>query len=196
MRAEGVRPRGDQLCLSGDTREKPLSSTNTSVACSLRHFFYPWPNTMFPVRNRFVITLNCQSLYLLPAPVHPIQQTPHTTQCVTRFEQIPDHTSDAIQCPIILTVTMSVGSSQEFLFQSSNLFSAQAGWLAWRLMFFLLRSLSFLIPAVYTTRCYANSLSNGFNRFALTQQCKCSLKSFLKLLVCAVGSHESYYDSM
>ena len=39
VRAVGVCPRGDQLRLSGDTKQKPLSSINTSTAFNVRHFF-------------------------------------------------------------------------------------------------------------------------------------------------------------
>ena len=58
VRALGVWPRGDQLRLSGDTKEKPLSSTSAKVAFNARHFFYPWPNTLIPVHNRFVVALD------------------------------------------------------------------------------------------------------------------------------------------
>ena len=41
VRACGVCPRGDQLRFSGETKQKPLSSINTSVAFRSRHFFLP-----------------------------------------------------------------------------------------------------------------------------------------------------------
>ena len=54
----GVWPWGAQVRLSAETREKPLSSSNASVAPSARHFFYPRPVGFDPGLNGRVIPLD------------------------------------------------------------------------------------------------------------------------------------------
>ena len=134
----GVFPRGPQLRLSGETKLKPDSSINTSVAWSARHFFYPWPGMTFPAFNRCLIPLEGQSLHFLTTPIHSIQQPPNTTGRVADPEQIPNQMSNAIQGPIIFAVSMSIGTSQQFLLQLFDMLIRYIGWLARRSLTFLL----------------------------------------------------------
>jgi len=115
VRAVGVCPRGDQLRFSGETREKPDSSTKTSQACSSRHFFYPGPDSPVPVGDLLVISPDRQPLYLLRAPVHSIHQTPHPTGRIAHLELLPDHMPDPVQGPVVFAISVSVCASQEFL---------------------------------------------------------------------------------
>src|SRR6185436_10157780 len=100
VRTVGVCPRGDQLYLSADTREKPLSSRKTSVARHSRHFFYPWPDPTFPVRDLCIVSLDRQPLHLLTAPTDAGHQAPYSARLITHSEQGPDDMPDAIQRPV------------------------------------------------------------------------------------------------
>src|SRR6185436_3398186 len=67
---QGVWPRGAQLLRSGETSEKPLSSSKTSQAFSSRRFFYPRQLMYFPILDRVLVSLDRQTLYPLVAPSH------------------------------------------------------------------------------------------------------------------------------
>jgi len=70
-----------QVCLSGDTNEKPLSSSSASTAFSSRRlFFYLWQHIFFPLGNRFFIPLKRSPLWTLATPAHPVKNVPDCTR--------------------------------------------------------------------------------------------------------------------
>jgi predicted LPLAT superfamily acyltransferase len=71
---------------------------------------------MMPTGNHFIVALEGHMLYLLTTPVHAIQETPDTAGRVTNFEQHPNHMTNALQCPVVFAISMSICASQKFLF--------------------------------------------------------------------------------
>jgi len=111
----GVCPRGAQVRLSGETSEKPLSSSKISVACSWRHFFYLWPDVPFPVRDGFVIALQSPALRSLAAPAQALQQVPDGTRMVPYAKQLPAQVRHAVKGPIVFGVPMGIRAALQGL---------------------------------------------------------------------------------
>ena len=189
VRAVGVCPRGDQLYWSADTREKPLSSRKTSVACHSRHFFYPWPDPTFPVRDRFIVSLDRQSLHFLTTPTHARHQAPNTALLVSYSEQAPEDMPNAIQRPIIFAVAMRLRTAPKSSFQLLDLRFRQVGRSTGRPFTFLLRRLLRPAPAADTLGIDSCWCGNGFYRDAAFQQLQRFFTTSLQLFTCAVWSH-------
>jgi hypothetical protein len=128
----GVCPRGDQVRLSGETKEKPLSSSSTSTAFSSRHFFYPWPNIVLPTFYGFIVPLHCQPLGPLAAPTHAVEEMPHRTRVVAYSKLLPDHLGNAIQCSIIFCISIFISTLQQCLLQTLDLLDRQAARTTWQ----------------------------------------------------------------
>src|SRR3972149_5513414 len=82
----GVWPRRDQVRLSGETSEKPLSSPRPRVAPSCRDFFYPRQLFLLPPFNGLVVALQRHPLRALAAPAHALHHMPDRTRMVTDFK--------------------------------------------------------------------------------------------------------------
>src|SRR5690606_37129705 len=83
VRTVGVCPRGAQVRLSGEIRQKPASSINSRIAFRSRHFFfYLWPDPALPPADLLIVPLDRQPLDFLATPTHFLQQTPHSTGSV------------------------------------------------------------------------------------------------------------------
>src|SRR5512138_2861019 len=97
----GVWPRRDQVRLSGETSEKPLSSSRTRVASHWQHFFYPGQFVFLPLFNACLIPVHRLALGALATPAHPLHHMPDRTGVIANAKQLPDHLGDPIQCPIV-----------------------------------------------------------------------------------------------
>ena len=143
----------------------------------------------FPILDRFLIPLDGQTLYSLVAPSQAGQQTPDPAGHVTHLEQLPDHMSNSVQCPIIFRIPMSIGSFQQFPFQLLDLLFRQITLFPWSSLALFLRMFGFLSPAT-DTALGGSQLSGDFlDRFTILQQVQCFLASFRKLFRCAKWSH-------
>ena len=89
MRTVGVCPQGAHEHLSGETSEKPLSSTTTSVARRLCHFFYLRPEVAPPVRHRRIVTRQGPALGSLATPVQTPHHMPNATGMIPDGEELP-----------------------------------------------------------------------------------------------------------
>lgn len=116
-----VCPRGAQVRLIGQTNDCPFSSIHIRVARKSRHFFYPRPHIPLPMGNRLSVMLKGDALWLLATLAHAPQQMPDTTGRVAYTEQLPDHISDASQCPVILRIAVSTRTFQECSLQPLSL---------------------------------------------------------------------------
>ena len=146
---------------------KPLSSSRPSVAPSCRHFFYPWQLFLLPLFNRLVIAMQRLALRVLVTPAHLPHQVPDCARMVTNFKELPDHLTDAIQCPIVSNVPKSICVFVQCLFQSFQLFVGQFPRAFRRTLgFFLLWLFSFLLPAVHRA---VRDIENLGNFFSLSQ---------------------------
>ena len=132
----------------------------------------------FPILDRILVSLDRQVLHALITPSHAGQQTPNTTGHVTHLEQLPDHMSDPVQCPIVFRISMSVGTFQQFPFQLFDLLFRQVSFFSRSSLALLLRMFRFLSPAAYILEC-----------FTTFQQIQCFLASFRKLFKCTRWSH-------
>ena len=186
---QGVWPRGAQLLRSGETSEKPLSSSKTSQAFSSRRFFYPRQLMHLPILDRFFISLDRQTLHALVAPSYAGQQPPDPAGYIAYMEQLPDDMSDSVQRPIIFRIPMSVCSFQQLPFQLFDLLFRQVRFFSRSSLALLLRMFRFLSPAA-DTALGGSQLSGDFlDRFTTFQQIHCFLASFRKLFRCARWSH-------
>src|SRR5918995_353158 len=112
----GVWPRRDQVRLSGETSEKPLSSSRIRVAPSWRHFFYPWQFFFLPLLDGSFVPMQWLTLWALVAPTHPLHHVPDSAGLISNTKQLPDHLSDPIQGPVIACISKGIGSFvQRFL---------------------------------------------------------------------------------
>jgi hypothetical protein len=142
-----------------------------------------------PIFDRFLISLDRQALHALVTPSHAGQQTPDPTGHITHLEQLPDHMSNPVQCPIIFRISVSVGAFQQFPFQLFDLLYRKVCFFSRSSLALLLRMFRFLSPAA-DTAFGGSQLSGDFlDRFSTFQQIQCFLASFRKLFRCAWGSH-------
>jgi hypothetical protein len=77
-----VWPRRDQVLLSGETSEKPLSSSRTRVAPNGRHFFYPGQFFFLPLLKGFLLSVQWSPLRSLVTSTHPLHHMPDSTGLV------------------------------------------------------------------------------------------------------------------
>src|SRR5688572_1611738 len=143
----------------------------------------------FPILDRFLISLDSQTLYPLTAPSHAGQQTPDTAGLITYMEQLPDHMSNPVQCPIIFCIPMSIGAFQQFPFQLLDLLFRQVTLFSRSSLALLLRMVGFLSPAADAAFGGSQPPGNFFDGCTTLQQGQCFLASFRKLFRCAKWSH-------
>ena len=142
-----------------------------------------------PIFDRFLISLDRQALHALVAPSHAGQQTPDPTGHITHLEQLPDHMSNPVQCPIVFRISVSVGTFQQLSFQFLDLLFRQVCFFSRSPFTLFLRAFGFLSPAT-DTALGGSQLSCDFpDRFSTLQQVQCFLASFRKLSRCARWSH-------
>src|SRR5215467_7648460 len=106
----GVWPRRDQVRLSGETSEKPLSSSRTRVAPNWRHFFYPRQFLFLPLLDGFLISMQRLALRSLVTPTYPLHHMPDGTGLVANAKELPDHLSDPIQGPVVSCISEGIRS--------------------------------------------------------------------------------------
>src|SRR6186713_1539027 len=106
----GVWPRRDQVRLSGETSEKPLSSSRTRVAPNWRHFFYTRQFLFLPLLDGILISMQRSALRSLVTPTHPLHHMPDSTGLIADAKQLPDHLSNPIQGPVVARIPKSIGS--------------------------------------------------------------------------------------
>src|SRR6266498_3265822 len=121
VRMIGVCPRRAQVRLSGETREKPASSSSASIAFSSRTFFYLWQSFLLPFNDRFFISMQGATLLSLITPAHPIQHMPNRTRMVPYLEQLPDDLRNPVECPVIANIPESVCALIQCFFKSFDL---------------------------------------------------------------------------
>lgn len=122
-----------------------------------------------------------------------MHQTPDPTGRIANMKLIPDDMPDPVQGPVVLTVSVSIGAAQQFLFQLSDLLLGQIGWLARRCRTRLPRMLLLAQPTVYALDRYTHFRRDLFYRFALFQQIQGFFTASRKLFVGPLGSHTSNY---
>jgi hypothetical protein len=121
VRMTGVSPRGAHVRLSGETSEKPLSSRKTSVAPSCCHFFYMWPDVLFPMCNRLVIAVQRTPLQLWATPPEASHKIPDTVRAIAHPKHFPAHMRDAIQRPISVGVPVVKCAARQVAKQAPTL---------------------------------------------------------------------------
>lgn len=186
---QGVCPRGPQLLCSGETSEKPLSSSKTSQAFSSQRFFYTRQLMHLPILDHCFISLDRQTLHALVAPPHAGEQSPDPAGHITYLEQLPDDMTDPIQCPIIFCIPMSVCSFQQFPFQLFDLLLRQVCFFPWSPLTLSLRMFRFLSPTADAAFGGSQLSGDFWDRFTTFQQIQCFLASFRKLFRGARWSH-------
>src|SRR3972149_5736949 len=103
------------------------------VAPCPRHFFYMWPDIVFPMRDRFIIALQAAPLWFLATPAHPLQHVPNATGMIAHPEQVPDQISDPIERPVIFRIAVRISAALQGPHQPSQLGGRQtAGTAGWR----------------------------------------------------------------
>jgi len=164
----GVCPRRDQVRLSGETSEKPLSSSSARVAPSWRHFFYPRQFFFLPLLDGRFITVQWLALRSLVAPTHPLHHMPDGAGLMPNTKQLPDHLSDPIQCPIIARISKGICSFVQRFLQTFQLLGRQLPRATRRTTGFLLPGLfRFCLPAIHGTLRDFQNFSHLFRRLPL-----------------------------
>ena len=134
-----------------------------------------------PILDRFLISLDRQTLHALVAPSHAGEQPPDPARHITYVEQLPDDMTDPIQGPIIFCIPMSVGSFQQFPFQLFDLLLRQVRFFPRSSLAFFLRMFRFLSPAADTAFGGSQLTGDFWDRFTTFQQIQCFLASLRKL---------------
>ncbi len=189
-------PRRDQERLSGETIEKPLSSSKINVAANSRHFFYPWPNIPLPLLHFIIIALDGHSLCFLTAPAQALHYVPHTTRCTPHSVQLPDDMPDPFQRPIIFPIPMSIRPALQLFFQCFHLLRRQFRRLAWAAFTLFSGLLGFLSPSTHCAFTHPMRLGDHSHRFSFFQFFQRSCSSLVQSFACAFRSHTSYYDTI
>lgn len=188
----GVCPRGAQVRFKGETGEKPVSSTKTSVAFSLRHFFYPWPSVALPLRNRFIIACQAAPLGFLATPADALHQVPHTTCTIADPEQVPDQPRNPVERPVVFGIAVGIGTAFERCNQPPELCRGQTTGSSRRatteflFQFWLLR---LALPTADALRSGSDVLSDPRRTLALAEQRQGTLATLGQLFRGSNRSH-------
>src|SRR5262245_29258380 len=137
VRWTGVCPRRDQVRLSGETSEKPLSSSRTRVAPNWRHFFYPRQFLFLPLLDGFLISMQRLALRSLVAPTHPLHHMPDSAGLIANSKELPDHLSNSIEGPVVARIPKGIRSFVQRLLQPFHLLGGQLPRTTWETTGFL-----------------------------------------------------------
>jgi hypothetical protein len=100
----GVFPRGAQVRAMVGASRNPVSSRKPKWAPSRTVFFYAGPHMLFPVPDRFLVSLPVAWTGFLATPSHLPHQSPHIGDGVADREFSTDDIPDAPQRPQVGSV--------------------------------------------------------------------------------------------